>query len=130
MELIISSKDFNTIKNLIEHLSFRNQVKEVRLLAEELKKMKILASELLPRNLVGINSEVSVHEVISGKKMNFRITLPSFANLKEKRISIFAPISIALLGFRKGDLIEWHMPGGLKKLKITNVRNEIQDNEQ
>lgn len=125
MELIMSSRDFNTIKTLIEHLNVRYQVKEARLLTEELKKMKVLASELIPKNLVGINSEVSIHEVTSGKKMKFKITLPSLANLKEKKVSIFAPISIALLGFKKGDLIEWNMPGGLKKLKIINVKNEL-----
>lgn len=125
MELIISSRDFNTIKTLIEHLNVRHQFKEAKQLDNELKKMKVLASELIPKYLVGINSEVSIHEVTSGKKMNFKITLPSFANLKEKKVSIFAPISIALLGFRKGDLIEWNMPGGLKKLKITNVKNEL-----
>jgi len=125
MELIISSRDFNTIKTLIEHLNVRHQLKEAKQLDNELKKMKVLASELIPKYLVGINSEVSIHEVTSGKKMNFKITLPSFANLKEKKVSIFAPISIALLGFRKGDLIEWNMPGGLKKLKITNVKNEL-----
>ncbi len=124
MELIISPRDFNTIKNLLDRLHIRYQFKETRQLAEELKKMKVLASEFLPKGLVGINSDVSIMELSSGKKMNFKITLPSFANLKEKKISIFAPVSIALLGFRKGDLIEWHMPGGLKKSKITNVKNE------
>ena len=124
MELIISTRDFNTIKTLIEHMNVRYPLREARQLAEEIKKMQVIASELLPENLVGINSEVSIHEVTSGKKMEFKITLPSLANLKEKKVSIFAPISIALLGFKKGDLIEWQMPGGLKKLKIINVKND------
>ena len=125
MELIMSSRDFNTIKTLIEHPHVRYQVKEIRLLTEELKKMKVIESELIPKDLIGINSEVSIHDVTSGKKMKFKITLPSFANLKEKKVSIFAPISIALIGFKKGDLIEWNMPGGLKKLRITNVKNGL-----
>ena len=124
MQLIISSKDYNTLKSLMEQMSFRNQVREIYQLSDELKKMKIVSSDQLPNNLVGINSEVLIDEVNSGKKMNFKITLPSLANMKEKKVSIFAPISIALLGYKEGDLVEWRMPGGLKKLKIAKVINE------
>lgn len=125
MALIISSKDYNTIKALIDHQNIRFQVKESRLLSEEIKKMEILSGELIPKDLVGINSEISIKDLGSGKIMNFIITLPLQASLKEKKISIFAPISIALLGFRKGDKIEWKMPGGLKKIKILDVRNAV-----
>lgn len=124
MQLIISSKDYNTLKSLIEQLSFRNQVREIYQLTDELKKMKIVNTEQLPNNLVGINSEVMIHEVTSGKKMNFKITLPSLANMKEKKVSIFAPISIALLGYKEGDIVEWNMPGGFKKLEIAQVINQ------
>lgn len=125
MALIISSKDYHTIKALIDHQNIRFQVKESRLLSEEIKKMEILSGELIPEDLVGINSEISIKDLGSGKIMNFIITLPSQASMKEKKISIFAPISIALLGFRKGDKIEWKMPGGLKKIKILDVRNAV-----
>ncbi len=125
MKLVISSKDYNTIKTLIDSNHLNNMLREVRLLSEEIKKMKILSGEQIPDDLVGINSEVSIEDLDSGKKMNLKITLPSLANLKEKKVSVLAPVSIALLGFRKGDSVEWKMPGGLKKLKIVNVRNEV-----
>ncbi|MBY0543344.1 MAG: GreA/GreB family elongation factor, partial [Sphingobacteriaceae bacterium] len=37
------------------------------------------------------------------------------------KVSIFAPISIALLGYQTGDLIEWEMPDGIKEFKILEV---------
>ncbi|MES2419228.1 MAG: GreA/GreB family elongation factor [Bacteroidota bacterium] len=42
--------------------------------------------------------------------------------MKQQKVSIFAPISIALLGYQTGDLIRWEMPDGIKEFKILNVR--------
>ena len=85
--------------------------------------MKVLATEVMPEETIGINSEVKILDINTGKLLQFKITLPSLANIKEKRVSIFAPISIALLGFKTGDLIEWQMPGGVKKLEVKMVIN-------
>lgn len=123
MELIISSKDYNTLNSLLGQQSTQFTYQEARQLSEELKKMKVMASDVMPVETIGINSEVSILDVKSGNTMQFKITLPSLANMKEKRVSIFAPISIALLGFKKGDLIEWQMPGGIKQLKVKKVVN-------
>lgn len=123
MELIISSKDYNTLNSLLGQQSTQFSYQEARQLSEELKKMKVLATENMPEETIGINSEVNILDIQTGKLLQFKITLPSLANLKEKKVSIFAPISIALLGFKKGDLIEWQMPGGIKKLEVKKVVN-------
>lgn len=123
MELIISARDYNTIKSLIEQMEIRHQIKESHQLREEIKKMKIITDVDILKTIVGLNSEVIIHDMVSSKKVNFKITLPTMANIKEKKISILAPISIALLGFKSGDQIEWKMPGGIKKIKIIDVKN-------
>jgi regulator of nucleoside diphosphate kinase len=41
--------------------------------------------------------------------------------VSEGRISILAPLGTAMLGFRRGDVFEWTMPGGTMKLKVENV---------
>jgi len=37
------------------------------------------------------------------------------------KISVLVPLGTALLGFRKGDVVEWKVPGGLRKFKIKKV---------
>jgi regulator of nucleoside diphosphate kinase len=123
MNLQIIARDYHTIKSLLKTIYPHRQAKEIQLLSEEIRKMTIIEEPVLPDDLVGINSEVDIHEVHSGKKMKFRITLPSLANIKERKISILAPLSIALLGFRKGAIVDWDMPGGSRKLQIISVTN-------
>lgn len=43
--------------------------------------------------------------------------------MTKQRISVFSPLGVALIGFSKGDTVEWSLPGGLKKLKILAVKN-------
>ncbi|HOG24153.1 MAG TPA: GreA/GreB family elongation factor, partial [Candidatus Omnitrophota bacterium] len=39
----------------------------------------------------------------------------------KNRISILAPIGMALLGYRVGDIVEWKVPAGTRRLKIEEV---------
>ena len=39
----------------------------------------------------------------------------------EKGVSILAPIGTAIIGYREGDIIEWDVPGGLKRFRITEI---------
>jgi len=53
------------------------------------------------------------------------LTLPKYANLEEKKLSVLSPLGVALIGFQQGMEIEWHLPAGLKKFKILAVQNPI-----
>jgi regulator of nucleoside diphosphate kinase len=35
--------------------------------------------------------------------------------------SILAPLGTALLGFRVGDVVDWQMPAGTRKLRIDEI---------
>lgn len=123
MKPILSEKDFQVIHDLIKNQSAVQQTKEIRFLAEELKKAKVVKDKKVPDNVVQLNSVVEVEDQSTNKLMNFQIVLPSQANLKENKISILAPIGIALIGFKKDQLVEWQMPAGKRTLKIVNVEN-------
>ena len=123
MKPIISEKDFQIIHDLIKNQSAVQQTKEVRYLAIELKKAKIVKDNKIGADIVQLYSNVEVEDLANHHIMDFQIVLPSQANLKEKKISILAPIGIALLGFKKDQEVEWQMPAGKKTLKITDVQN-------
>ena len=123
MKPILSEKDFQIIHDLIKNQSAVQQTKEIRYLAEELKKAKIVKDNKISSEIVQLNSFVQIEDQTNKQVMDFQIVLPSQANLKEKKISILAPIGIALLGFKKDQLVEWQMPAGKKTLKILHVEN-------
>lgn len=123
MKPILSEKDFQIIHDLIKNQSAVQQTKEIRFLAEELKKAKVVKDNKIAGDIVQLNSTVQVEDQSTSKTMDFQIVLPSQANLKENKISILAPIGIALIGFKKGQSVEWQMPAGKRTLKIVKVEN-------
>ncbi len=123
MKPILSEKDFQIIHDLIKNQSAVQQTKEIRFLAEELKRAKVVKDNKIAGDIVQLNSTVQVEDQSTNKTMDFQIVLPSQANLKENKISILAPIGIALIGFKKDQLVEWQMPAGKRTLKIVKVEN-------
>ena len=55
-----------------------------------------------------------------------KMVIPKDANLAENKISVFSPLSVALIGFREGASVDWVLPGGLRKIKILKVTNQDQ----
>ncbi len=58
--------------------------------------------------------------------MELVIVTPDKANIKEKKISIMAPIGTALIGFRKGQKVKWKVPSGDKTFTILEVKNDYE----
>ncbi|HYD90680.1 MAG TPA: GreA/GreB family elongation factor [Flavobacterium sp.] len=77
-----------------------NDNKNAEQLYEELKQAEVIDNEVdFPIDVIGINSTVEVEERISERKMIFTIVLPSEANISKHRLSVFAPLGIALMGY-------------------------------
>lgn len=93
-------------------------------LSAELKRAVIVPKEALPKHTVRINSKVTVVELRNEKIMEFSIVMPAHADINSNKISILTPMGAALIGFRKGDEVEWQVPGGLKRFRILDVVNK------
>jgi regulator of nucleoside diphosphate kinase len=92
-------------------------------LASELQSAKVVSNDELPKDSVRLNSEVKIQEAGQKGIMQVKLVMPSEADISEKKISIFAPLGAALIGYRKNDTIEWEMPAGIKKFVILDVTN-------
>ena len=90
----------------------------------ELKKAKLVNKDKFPLDVVRINSTVRVKAEDKDEVMEFMLVTPDKANIKEKRISIMAPIGTALIGFRKGQQVKWQVPSGKKVFTILDVVNQ------
>jgi regulator of nucleoside diphosphate kinase len=47
--------------------------------------------------------------------------LPADENVKDGKISVLAPLGTAMLGYRVGDEFVWHVPHGLRRLKVIKL---------
>ena len=79
------------------------------------------AGRRLPSDVVTLDSRVLVVDLDSGEERLFTLVLPSKANIDEGRISVLAPLGMAVLGYRSGQEIAWDVPGGRRRLMVRRV---------
>ena len=91
---------------------------------DELNKAEVVTDKKLGNDVIKINSLFEAEDISSKKKWKLMLTLPGEANLKEQKISVFSPLGVALIGFKKGMTIQWALPGGMKEIRIVDVVNE------
>jgi regulator of nucleoside diphosphate kinase len=125
-ELVLRTDDY---KLLISYLNGRNgrtafDRQNAEDLHAELKKAKLVNSDDFPPDVVRINSTVRIKAEDGNKIMEFMLVTPDKADIKAKRISIMAPIGTALIGFRKGQQVNWQVPAGKRTFTILEVINE------
>ena len=75
----------------------------------------------LPADVVAMDSTVILLDLESGTHDHYTLVLPSKADASKSLISVIAPLGTAVLGARVGDVMEWRMPGGLRRMRIEAV---------
>lgn len=90
-------------------------------LREELDRAAVIDPAAIPADVVTLESTVTYEDLDSDEIEEYAITFPDRADIAQKRVSILAPIGIALIGCRVGDIVSWSTPGGLRRLKVRRV---------
>ncbi|MFA5199297.1 MAG: nucleoside diphosphate kinase regulator [Candidatus Omnitrophota bacterium] len=110
-------KEVRTIKNS------RNDAEWPRIeeLEAELNRAIIVGADKIPSDVITMNSMVCLRDMDTGKDESYQLVYPEHADIEQNKISILAPIGTAILGYRVGDIIEWKVPAGLRKLKIKKI---------
>ncbi len=65
-----------------------------------------------------MNSRVRLRDLFTGEERLCALVFPSDSNIERHKISVLAPIGMAMLGYRVGDTIQWEVPEGVKRLRI------------
>jgi regulator of nucleoside diphosphate kinase len=81
-------------------------------------------SDRLPSDVIAMNSVVRLRDLDTNETETYTIVFPQDADVSRQRISIFAPVGTALLGYREGDVIEWTVPAGSRRLKVEEVLSQ------
>ena len=67
-------------------------------------------------------STVSLQNLDTNEKIEYKIVGKDEADLKQKLIYFKSPIGKGLIGKNKGDLVEIKTPNGIKNFEISNVK--------
>ena len=90
-------------------------------LEAELERARVTPLRDVPEDVVVMNSEFEYEDVATGQRRRLQLVYPHEADPDTSRVSILAPLGCALLGLRVGQEIDWHMPGGLRRIRVLAV---------
>jgi regulator of nucleoside diphosphate kinase len=95
--------------------------KDLDFLTEELDQAEIVSSKDIPPDVVTMNSKVVLRDLSTSEKMTYILVFPRDANIDTGAISVLAPVGTAILGYAKGNIIEWPVPSGIRRICIEEV---------
>lgn len=120
--MVITISDYQRLMGLMELASLKVKKPEVvTRLFEQLSHAKRLPQENISSNIITMNSRVLLKDVSSEREVELTITYPQDADSRERKVSVFSPIGVALLGNQSGDLVTWNTPVGIGQFKILKV---------
>ena len=124
--VIITRTDFEILNSYVKNLHGMqvNERENFSKLSGELKKAQIVEDDSMSADIVRLGSTVVIKDLVTKRDMTVTIVLPSKADIKQKKVSVLAPIGTALIGFRKGQTVSWNVPSGKKDFKIVEVNND------
>lgn len=121
--IYVTESDKAGLEDLFGYVTnvWKRDQRYVDALRRQLEHAEVVASAEIPADVVTMNSQVRVRDLGSGKVTVYTLVFPRDADFSRNRISILAPIGTALLGLRVGDVIEWKVPAGTRRLKVESV---------
>jgi regulator of nucleoside diphosphate kinase len=87
----------------------------------ELNRAQIVLPQEIHGDVITMNSQVALLDLDTREEEIYTLVYPEEANTAEGKISILAPIGTAMLGYRVGDVFEWEVPAGKRRLKVDKI---------
>ncbi|TYA56311.1 GreA/GreB family elongation factor [Formosa maritima] len=129
--IILEKKEYVTLKRLINlsgNYKDESRKNSVLRLKTELETAIITDEDEIPLDIIRFNSIITI-ESNDGWSNTFQLVSPADSNYSDKKISVLTPMGSAVIGYAKGDTIDWEFPGGVKSLKVLEVKQNNINNQ-
>jgi regulator of nucleoside diphosphate kinase len=122
-QLFIAHEDYEILNNYVRPVVSFNRGNAV-LLLREMKNATIINKNELPQDVIRLNSKVIIKEESKNKLIELVLVVPEKADIHQNMVSVFAPIGVALIGFKQGEKVNCSTPSGNKSFTILEVCNK------
>ncbi|MCG3139300.1 MAG: Regulator of nucleoside diphosphate kinase [Anaerolineae bacterium] len=121
--IYITAFDLERLQKLISEAQFTEYRKSeyLKILETEIARATVVAPQDIPNDVITMNSVVQLQDIDTKEEEVYTLVFPENADLAKGKISIFAPIGTAMLGYRVGDLFEWKVPAGTRRLRVKKI---------
>ena len=119
----VAEYDSKRLKELLElRQGFKYPEKyDLQELEAKLSQCRVVAPKDVPRDIITMKSKVRLLDLDTGEEMTYKLVYPDDADIDQNKISVLAPIGIAMLGHSVGDTFEWEVPAGLRRLRVKEI---------
>lgn len=98
--------------------TYNKHLKELEL---ELQNAVVVDPKDIPPDVITMHSKFSIRDLITNEESVYTLVFPFDADIEQKKLSILDPIGVAVIGYRKGDVVEWEVPEGKRKIMIEKI---------
>jgi regulator of nucleoside diphosphate kinase len=119
----ITEYDLERLKKLLYEAKYTEYRKSEYLekLRLELNRAEVVSPQNIPGDVITMNSTVCLLDLDTGEEEIYTLVFPEDAELGLGKISVLAPIGTAMLGYEVGDVFEWEVPAGKRKLRVERI---------
>jgi transcription elongation factor GreA len=114
---IAENAEYDSAKNEQAHLEAR-----IALLEERLKSSRVVTKKEIKSGEVSIGTKVRLRDVKANKTVEYHIVGSAEADPTENKLSNESPVGKAIMGKKKGDVVEVSAPRGTIKFKIMDIK--------
>jgi len=114
---IAENAEYDDAKNeqaMLEH--------KIALLEERLLSARVIEKKDIPKDIVSVGSKVRLRDVAANKTFEYQIVGSAEANPGENKLSNESPVGKAIIGRKKGEVVEVAAPRGALKFKILEIK--------
>lgn len=114
---IAENAEYDAAKNEQAHLEAR-----IALLEERLKNARVVTKKEIKSGEVSIGTKVRLRDMAAAKTVEYHIVGSAEANPAENKLSNESPVGKAIMGRKKGEIVEVSAPRGSLKFKIMDIK--------
>lgn len=126
-KLIVDHKEYERLMNILsdpQQQADKTYRQSIDKLSQELRSAAFADAGAMPENVVRFNSLVTIETPFTSPK-TYQLVTPEKSDISNNRISVAAPMGLALFGYAENDEILWQFPSGLHTIKILKVQQPL-----
>lgn len=129
--VVLLKEDYEVLNSYVRNLQGMqvSEKENYSKLSQELKRALLVEEKDFPKEVVRLDSTVIIKDLTTNRTMTLTIVLPRNSDIKQKKVSVLAPIGTALIGFKKGQVVSWNVPSGKKDFEIVDVMQADHPNQ-
>lgn len=121
-QIVVTEADLGRLQELVDSPRYRSAfASALATLKDELERVQVVAPGEVPRNIVTMHSQVVVRDTRSADSETYTLVYPDEADIDEGRLSVLAPLGIALLGMKTGESVSFQVPAGKRRVKVGKI---------